>query len=235
AGAAQQAASLEQVREAIRMSAEAITKVSVSATAAREVSDEANGLSNRGQITVAEMADLMEASFRTNQELLKLSQTLGHTVSKVDYLAATVAGEAFKLGEPGRDFAGLCQQVCTLTKETHESAGKICGLVEAVNRDLQAGSVAAGTARTLITDIRQRVADTDTMIGSIAETMLAQQSAITEIDATANSLAEIGEHNVEAGEQISRRLVELRDISNATKAAIAAFKIETPAPKADQA
>ena len=235
AGAAQQAASLEQVREAIRMSAEAITKVSVSATAASEVADQANGLSNRGQITVAEMADLMDSSFRTNRELLKLAQTLGHTASKVDYLAATVVGEAFKLGEPGRDFAGLCQQVCSLTKETHDSAGKICELLETSNRDLQAGSAAAGTARTLITDIRQRVADTDTMIRSIAETMLAQQSAITEIDATTNSLAEIGEHNVEAGEQISRRLVELRDISNATKAAIAAFKIETPAPKADQA
>ena len=64
------------------------------------------------------------------------------------------------------------------------------------------------------------------MIRSIAETMLAQQSAILEIDATTNSLAEIGEHNVEAGEQISQRLVELRDISAATKAAVAAFKIE---------
>ena len=228
AGAAEQARSLEQIREAIRMSAEAITKVSGSSVAAREVSDQANGLANRGQITVAQMADLMEASYRTNRELLKLSQTLGHTASKVDYLAATVAGEAFKLGEQGRDFTALCQQVCALTKETHESAGKICGLVESSNRDLEAGSTAAVSARQLITDIRQRVGETDEMIRSIAETMLAQQSAITEIDATANSLAEIGEHNVEAGEQISRRLVELREISNATKAAIAAFKIETP-------
>ena len=232
AGAAEQARSLEQVREAIRMSAEAITKVSGSATAASAVSDQASGLANRGQITIEEMATLMEASFRTNRDLLKISQTLGHTVTKVDYLATTVAGEAFKLGDHGREFAGICQQVCALTKDTHDFTAQICELVEATNRDLQAGSLAAGNARQLINDIRQRVSETDGMIRSIAETMLAQQSAITEIDATTNSLAEIGEHNVEAGEQISRRLVELRDISSQTKASIAAFKIERPVPAA---
>ncbi len=231
AGAAEQARSLEQVREAIRMSAEAITKVSSSATAASTISDQASGLANRGQITIEEMADLMDTSFRNNRELLKLAHTLAHTVTKVDYLASTVVGEAFKLGEPGRDFAAVCQQVCTLTQETHSSAVKISELVETTNRDLQAGAHAGSSARQLINEIRQRVAETDGMIRSIAETMLAQQSAILEIDATTNSLAEIGDHNVEAGEQISRRLVELRDISSATKAAISAFQIElVPAP-----
>ncbi len=228
AGAAEQARSLDQVRDAIRMSAEAITKVSGSATEAREISDQASELANRGQITIEEMANLMEASYRANQDLLRISHALGHTVSKVDYLAASVLAEAFKLGGPGQSFAAICQQVCALTQETHESAASICSLVEAANHDLAAGAQAATSARQLIKDMRQRVSETDRKISSIAETMLAQQSAILEIDATTNSLAEIGEHNVEAGEQISRRLVELRDISNQTKAAIAAFKIELP-------
>ena len=64
------------------------------------------------------------------------------------------------------------------------------------------------------------------MIRQIAEAMMSQQSAIIEIDATANSLAEIGEHNVQAGEQISQRLVQLRELSDATKDAIAKFKID---------
>ena len=229
AGAAEQARSLEQVREAIRMSAEAITKVSSNSTSAASVADRAKGLANRGQITIAEMADRMESGFRNSKELVGLSESLNHTVAKVDFIAASIKVEVMKLGEQGRDMADVCQDAVTLTKDAHEYSTKIKKVVEATNNDLQAGSLAAGSARQLIDDIHHHVVETDGMIRLIAETMLAQQSAILEIDATTNSLAEIGEHNVEAGEQISRRLVELRDISGATKAAIAAFRIEQAA------
>ena len=81
----------------------------------------------------------------------------------------------------------------------------------------------------MVDEIQRQVIETDGMIKLIAEAMMSQQSAIVEIDATANSLAEIGEHNVQAGEQISQRLVQLRELSNATKDAIGKFKIETRA------
>ncbi|MEI6560391.1 MAG: methyl-accepting chemotaxis protein [Rhodospirillaceae bacterium] len=226
AGAADQARSLEQVREAIRMSAEAITKVSGSAGAASTVADQASGLVNRGQISIAELADLMTAIAGTSREVAQITQALGHAATKTDILATTVAGEAFRLGEPGRDFTTICQQVCGLAAETRGFATRIGQLVEVTNRDLQAGAAAAASARQMIDEIHRRVLETDGMIRSIAETMMAQQSAILEIDATTNSLAEIGEHNVEAGEQISRRLVELRQLSEGTRAAIAAFKID---------
>ena len=226
AGAAEQARSLEQVREAIRMSAEAITRVSSNSTSAALVAERAKGLANRGQITIAEMIDRIESGHKNSRELVDLSDALNHTVTKVDLIATSVVLEVLKLGEHGRDVANVCQQAASLTKDAHEYVSRIRKIVEATNSDLQAGSQAAGGARQLIDDIKHHVVETDDMIRSIAETMLAQQSAILEIDATTNSLAEIGEHNVEAGEQISQRLVELRDISAATKAAVAAFKIE---------
>ena len=226
AGAAEQARSLEQVREAIRVSAEAITRVSGNASEALTVAEQAHELTTRGQITITEMADRVESSFRSNQQMVQISRLLGQSVTKVDIMAANAVVEAFRLGEVGRDFAAICQQVSALTKDAHQYAENICGLVEDTNRDLHAGSMAAGSARQLINDISRLVAKTDVMIRSIAETMLAQQSAIIEIDATTDSLTQIGEHNVEAGEQISRRLVELRDISKETQAALAKFKLE---------
>ena len=229
AGAAEQARSLEQVREAIRMSAENITKVSGNATNAAAIAEQASGLVNRGQITIAELNDRMEAIVRHSREITRITEALGHSVTKTDILVTTVAAEAFRLGEPGREFEAICRQACALAADSKGFASQIGELVQVTNRDIEAGSQAAGGARQLIDDIHNRVVETDTMIRQIAETMMSQQSAIVEIDATTNSLAEIGEHNVEAGEQISQRLVQLRELSGATKDAIAKFKIEKAA------
>ena len=226
AGAAEQARSLEQIREAIRMSAEGVTKVSDNAKTASASADAATRLVNRGQITIAELAELMETIARNGREVARVTQSLGQIATKTDILATTTAVEAARLGEHGRSFAVIGQQVGTLAEHATAFANQISELVEVSNRDLQAGLIAAEKARAVVDDIQRQVADTDTMIRTIAEAMLAQQSAILEIDATADGLAQIGEHNVQAGEQISRRLVELRALSEATRDAIARFKIE---------
>ncbi|MEI8394498.1 MAG: methyl-accepting chemotaxis protein [Rhodospirillaceae bacterium] len=225
AGAAEQARSLEQVREAIRLSAEAITKVSGNAKSAAAAAEQATGLVNRGQITIAGLAELMETMAKNGREVAGVTRALGQIATKTDILATTAAVEAARMGEQGRGFAVIGQQVGALALDAGMFATKIGELVETANRDLQAGLAAAGNARQVVDDIQRQVGETDSMIRAIAEAMLAQQSAILEIDATANSLAEIGEHNVEAGEQISRRLVELRELSEATKNAIGQFKI----------
>ncbi len=226
AGAAEQARSLEQVREAIRMSAEAITKVSGNAKSAAAAAEQATSLVNRGQITIAGLAELMETIARNGREVAQVTQALGQIATKTDVLATTAAVEAARLGDQGRGFAVIGQQIGALAEHAGSFATKISQLVETANRDLQAGLVAAGSARQVVDEIHHQVVNTDGMIRSIAESMMAQQSAIVEIDATANSLAEIGEHNVEAGEQISQRLVQLRTLSDATKDAIGKFKIE---------
>ncbi len=226
AGAAEQARSLEQVREAIRQSAEVITRVSGTAGTASAVADQATGLANRGQITVAELADLVEALTAGGRNVAQMAQALGHIVTKTDLLAATAAVEAARLGEHGHGFAAIGHQISALTGQAGDYAARIVALLDAANRDLQAGLVVAGTARRVIDDIHLRVVETDGLIRTIAEAMLAQQSAILEIDATADSLARIGEHNVQAGEQISQRLVDLRQLSEATTATIAQFKID---------
>ena len=229
AGAAEQARSLEQVREAIRMSAEAITKVSGNAKGAAGAADQATRLVNRGQITIAELAELMETIARNGREIAQATAALGQIATKTDVLATTAAVEAARLGEQGRGFAVIGQQIGALAENAGSFATKIGVLVETANRDLQAGLAAAGQARQVVDEIQRQVIETDGMIKLIAEAMMSQQSAIVEIDATANSLAEIGEHNVQAGEQISQRLVQLRELSNATKDAIGKFKIETRA------
>ena len=226
AGAAQQAASLEQVREAIRMSAEAITKVSGNAKSAAGAAEKATGLVNRGQITIAELAQLMETIAANGREIAQVTAALGQIATKTDVLATTAAVEAARLGDQGRGFAVIGQQIGQLAEHAGSFSTKIGMLVETANRDLQSGLAAAGSARQVVDDIHRQVVETDGMIRQIAEAMMSQQSAIIEIDATANSLAEIGEHNVQAGEQISQRLVQLRELSDATKDAIAKFKID---------
>ncbi len=214
------------MREAIRMSAEAITKVSGNAKAASNAAEQATALVNRGQITIAELAELMETIARNGREIAQVTVALGQIATKTDVLATTAAVEAARLGDQGRGFAVIGQQIGALAEHAGGFATKISQLVETANRDLQAGLVAAGSARQVVDDIHRQVVDTDSMIRQIAEAMMSQQSAIVEIDATANSLAEIGEHNVQAGEQISMRLVQLRQLSDATKDAIGKFKIE---------
>lgn len=226
AGAAEQARSLEQVREAIRQSAEAITKVSGNAKAASVSAEQATLFVNRGQITIAQLAELMETIARNGREIAQVTHALGQIATKTDVLATTAAVEAARLGDQGRGFAVIGQQIGALAEHAGSSAAKIGELVATANRDLAAGLTAAGSAREVVDDIHRQVVATDGMIREIAEAMMSQQSAIIEIDATANSLAQIGEHNVEAGEQISRRLVYLRQLSDATKEAIAKFKID---------
>ncbi len=231
AGAAEQARSLEQVREAIRTSAEAITRVSGNAKTASAAAEQATSLVNRGQATILGMTTLMETMARNGREIALATQALGQIATKTDILATNAAIEAAGLGgDQGRRFAVIGQQIGNLSELSSSFSAKIAQLVETANRDLQAGLQAASGTRQVIEDIHRQVVETDGLIHQIADSMMAQQSAILEIDATANSLAEIGEHTVESVEQISRRLEQLRELSDATKLAVAQFKIERAAP-----
>lgn len=226
AGAAEQARSLEQVRDAIRQSAEAITRVSGNAKTASAAALHATELARHGQTVVTAVAEVMETIARSGREVSQVTHALGQIATKTDILATTTAVEAARLGDDGRSFAVIAQQIGALAVHATTFSARIAELVEAANRDTQAGVATVGKARQVIDEIQRQVADTTAMIGEIAEAMLAQQSMIVEIDATANSLAQIGEHNLLASEQISRRLVQLRSLSATTQEAVARFKTE---------
>jgi methyl-accepting chemotaxis protein len=226
AGSAEQARSLEQVREAIRQSAASITKVSGDARNAAAAAEEATGLVNRGQIVIEGLAELMETIARNSREVAEATQSLGQIAAKTDILATAAAVEAARVGEHGRGFAVIGQQVGQLAERSAVLSAQIARLVDSAGRDTQSGLAAAGSAKQVVDDINKQVQSTDALIRSIAEAMLAQQSAVVELDATADSLAIIGEHNVQAGEQISMRLTQLRDMAAATQAAVARFKTD---------
>jgi len=224
-GADSQAAALQQVRSALHMSAEAITKASDSAQEANVASERATRLVSGSTAVITKLVGTIEAIADHSRKVAQIAGGIAEIAQRTNILATSTGIEAARKSNDGNVFGVIAQQINTLSEACAKAAREIGQVTEASAKDTQAGLAIAAEAQSMVGQILGRVEETDTMLHAICEAMMAQQSSSTEISTTVDSLAAIAEQNVMASRDISQTLERLRLLGVETAEQVARFKI----------
>ena len=226
AGADAQAAALQQVRDALRMSAEAITHATGNAQDASVSSEMATRLVSSSTAVITRLVATIEAVAANSRKVAQITDTIGEIAQRTNILATTTGIEAARNAGENNVFGVIAQQVNALSDSCGKAAREISSVIDEATHDTQTSIAIAAEATGMINQILDRVEETDTKLRSICEAMVTQQASSTEISVTVDSLTTIAEQNVMASRDISQTLEQLRLLGIETQDNVAKFKID---------
>ncbi|GGY14036.1 methyl-accepting chemotaxis protein [Paludibacterium paludis] len=201
------------------------TVAKVAEQAHEEMSDRMQQVVQSG-VTTRRMAEVMEETSQSMNELATFSQNIESIVSVItvvadqtNLLALNAAIEAARAGEAGRGFAVVADEVRKLASQTQQATQEIRSMIDQLQKGVSQAKnkmqESRDMANTSVNDseqtsevlarIKDAIADINEKNSQIARTVYQQSSATRDISQNAGELLQIGQR-VSASAQSQRRL-----------------------------
>jgi methyl-accepting chemotaxis protein len=224
-GAHRQATELEKVRDALRLSARAVTEATDNARAAGITAESANQLANDSVALARRLVDNIETIAAGGRQVGQVTATIGDIAQRTGILAATTAIEVAREGGTGGVFAVIAEQVNALSEACAAAARRISATIAestvATGTGIATATEMRGTAERLV----EQVSRTDATLRGAYEALLSQQSSSVQVSATVEHLVEIVARNAEATNEVARILGHLQALGQETASTVATFQL----------
>ncbi|WP_354625155.1 methyl-accepting chemotaxis protein [Psychromonas sp. MME2] len=241
------------IATAIHQFTATVHEVAQSASAASQVSINADNASAEGQKVVKESIDMIENLSREMQEsvtamqsLAQHSEDIGSVIGVIqsiseqtNLLALNAAIEAARAGEQGRGFAVVADEVRSLASRTQQSTQEIQQTIQ----NLQQGSrgvtqrlvegaenakntaMEAQKAGDALVEITENVKQMNSLNAQIATAAEEQTSVTEEINRNITNISDISNQTASGAEQSSAASDELAQLAETMQAEIEIFKV----------
>ena len=226
AGVNTQMVETDQVATAMHEMAATVQEVAHNAENASQAANEADGEARQGDRVVAEvigqierLAGEVDRSTQAMQVLQQESDKIGSVMDVIravaeqtNLLALNAAIEAARAGEAGRGFAVVADEVRGLAQRTQKSTEEIAELVAGLQQRTQQVAEVMNNSRA-ITD------NSVTLTRQAGEALAGITSRVSNIQAMNLQIAAAAEEQSAVAEEISRSVVNVRDVSERSAAA----------------
>jgi methyl-accepting chemotaxis protein len=226
AGAGSQVAALQQVRDALNLSAKAICSANESAQDASASADVANQSITSATSTMRQLSETIGSIAANSRRIAQLNASIAEIAQRTNILATSTAIEAARNTAEGGVFGVIAQQVNALSESCGSVARQIDEAIEESRISIESGLASSANVVAAISTVQTCVLDTDTKLRHICEEMVSQQASASEISAAVDHLFQIAEQNVQATLEISRTQEQLRALGDETSASMAVFHVD---------
>ncbi len=141
---------------------------------------------------VAAMGRIREAAHGAGQIISDINDIAFQT----NLLALNAAVEAARAGDAGRGFAVVAEEVRNLAACSKEAADKTRGLIQRSVDEVDEGWKSATKVQDKLTEIASKVQDINGLVGSISETVEAQELHGSQITDTVQEMSRVVEENI---------------------------------------
>ncbi|THF66503.1 PAS domain-containing protein [Pseudothauera nasutitermitis] len=227
-----QAGSLEETASAMEELNATVHQNADNARVARELTESANAVAERGGSTMRKVVTTMGAIEEAARRIEDIIGVIDALAFQTNILAVNAAVEAARAGEQGRGFAVVAAEVRALAKRSAQSAREVKGLIaDSVGK--VAGGVRlvdeAGRTMEEIVAAFQRVAG---LVGEIAEASREQSLGIEQVAMAVGHMDEMTQHNAALVEEAAAAAASMEDQAQGLVAAVGAFRTGAAPPSA---
>ncbi len=230
---------MDVAKNASDASTSAKESVEVAAEAKKAVEDTVSGMLS--------IAQRVEESASTIEELGKSSKQIGEIISVIEdiadqtnLLALNAAIEAARAGEQGRGFAVVADEVRKLAERTGKATGEISEMIKKIQKDteisvksmgdgkekVEEGVKLAEEAKVSLDKILSASERGFDMVQMIATATEEQSAAIDEVSSSMENVSEISKSSQMSVSQINTATEDLASLANELRELVSWFKIE---------
>jgi len=215
----QQAASLEQTAATLTEVTEAVKKSAEGTSHARQVVTAADADAKQSAVVVRQAVDAMSAIAKSSQQISQIIGVIDEIAFQTNLLALNAGVEAARAGDAGRGFAVVASEVRALAQRSAEAAKEIKALISDSAGHVDEGvKLVAETGRSL-ERIMAQVTDINAVVGDIAAGAHEQSTALQEINGAIEQMnlvtqqnAAMVEESTAAGHSLSQESSKLSQL-----------------------
>ena len=210
----QTAASMQEINETVRNSADSAFKGAKMAEDTKQVTS----LSNE---SVNAVAQAMEGIADSSRKITDIIHLIEGVAFQTNILALNAAVEAARAGEQGRGFAVVASEVRALAQRTTTAAKEIKELITESSTRIETGNKETHTARERMGAALQAVGSVTTVLEEIRNASSEQQTGISQVNEAVTQMDSITQQNAAMVEELAATANSLshqvQSVSNAMR------------------
>ncbi len=224
-GAAEQAASLEQITSSMNEIDSQTKMNSDNASQAQHLSDDAKSSANQGNKEMKELVKAITEISDSSEQILKIINVIDGIAFQTNLLALNAAVEAARAGQHGKGFAVVAEEVRNLAERSAKAAKETTTLIEdSVKKSNDGSSIAVKTEESL-NDIMDKSTKVSDLINEIAVASKEQSQALTQIVTALGQVDQVTQRNTATSEESASAAEILSNKSAELFTVISQFKL----------
>jgi Methyl-accepting chemotaxis protein (MCP) signalling domain len=217
-GASQQAASIEETSASLEEIQSMSQRSTENARQAKQLAEETRTAAQQGTKQMAEMIAAMDAIKASSDGVAKVVRTIDEIAFQTNILALNAAVEAARVGEVGRGFSIVADEVRALALRSAEAAKETANMVnDSIQKSAAGAAISKRVAGSLL-KIDEQAQAVDALIAQIAVAATEQgqgigqiNHAVTDLDRVTQANAANAEDGAAAARQLSAQADTLLD------------------------
>ena len=225
-GAAEQAASVEQLSASI-------AEISSQTKSNAENAEHANGLTQEacdqaavGDADMQAMLEAMEAINHSSENISKIIKVIDEIAFQTNILALNAAVEAARAGQHGKGFAVVAEEVRNLAARSAKAAKETTDMIEDSIKKVEGGREIAGKTAEALRTIRSQVNQVTELVAGIAKASQEQRLALEQINQGVLQVSQVVQGNSATSEEAASASQELSAQADRMQETAGRFRLE---------
>lgn len=259
-GAREQSSSIEEISSSMAALSDTARVISDNADSTSTVAEEMSNNARQGQEALRAarnsigeiverneiIADRINKLYEKSQSIINIVDIIDDISDRLDLLALNAALEGSRVGDLGKGFSLVAQEMRRLAENVIGSTKEIKGTIEDIHRFIQAAIEASGqgtvTSRQGVEEMAKLADAISSLFGLIDRTAQSarkitvstqqQLSSTQQMVAAMGEVASVSSQGLSSAQEVTRAAQDMAALSSRLREQISAFKVEDSAPKA---
>jgi len=224
-GSTKQTAAIEELSSSIEFVHENAIKASNHANSANKSTAHSRDYADQGSIVVDSLNDTMGKIKTSSESISKIIDVITNIAFQTNLLALNASVEAARVGEHGRGFSVVAEEVRALAGRSQQSASDTAGIIEEDGKTVKEGLKATNEVVNSFEIIVNNIDEISDYVSKIADISKEQLISIAGINSSVSEIAKVVTDNSAMAEESASASQQLNSMAEMLKHKVAFFKI----------